>query len=437
MKNITAISGHSVHLHCPAAGYPLESIVWYKKSGQSGLGVRLPENHRQKSLLNGTLLIEKVDRSNDQDVYRCVVTGANGASKASAELYMRALIAPSITFQEPEKNVREGTRPKFHCTVSEGDPPILIQFLKDGEALPERVKVEFKVDEYATLSFASVVAEDSGNYTCIASNMAAVTTKSIVMKVDVLPKWRIAPSDVEAVQGQNVIIDCSASGEPRIWWERAYNKVPHDSISGSSSVTSGSPNTNAAQLMMATGAVSGGHQTHHFRTVVSNSHMHTLENGSLMIRDISEEDSGVYLCQANNGVGSGLSKVIQVKVHVPAHFKSKFSAQTAQKGEAVEFVCDSFGEMPVHIGLAKDRMLLDFENNGPVHGELTLRTDNRYRVVRKTREDGLTILVRIINVDRRDSALFTCIANNAFGKDEYNFQLIVQGNFSFVKTCLK
>lgn len=43
--------------------------------------------------------------------------------------------------------------------------------------------------------------------------------------------------------------------------------------------------------------------------------MHTLENGSLMIRDISEEDTGVYLCQANNGVGSGLSKVINVKVH--------------------------------------------------------------------------------------------------------------------------
>lgn len=55
--------------------------------------------------------------------------------------------------------------------------------------------------------------------------------------------------------------------------------------------------------------------SHQFRTVVSNSHMHTLENGSLMIRDINEEDSGFYLCQANNGVGSGLSKVIQVKVH--------------------------------------------------------------------------------------------------------------------------
>lgn len=98
-----------------------------------------------------------------------------------------------------------------------------------------------------------------------------------------------------------MVIDCSASGEPRIWWERAHDK-PSDRL-----LTSGS----AAVLPVNAPA----HTSHYFRTVVSNSHMHTLENGSLMIRDVSEEDSGVYLCQANNGVGSGLSKVITLKVH--------------------------------------------------------------------------------------------------------------------------
>ena len=119
------------------------------------------------------------------------------------------------------------------------------------------------------------------------------------------PKWKIAPVDTEAIEGQNVVIDCSASGEPRIWWERAFDKPSDHRSLGSTSVT------------VPIGAhQSGGHQpTHYFRTLVSNSHMHTLENGSLMIRDIAEEDSGVYLCQANNGVGSGLSKVIHLKVH--------------------------------------------------------------------------------------------------------------------------
>ena len=102
------------------------------------------------------------------------------------------------------------------------------------------------------------------------------------------PKWSISPSDSEAIVGQNVIMDCVASGQPRIWWERSE-------ANGEKGIT--------------------GSQSHSFRTVISNSHMHTLENGSLTIKEISEEDSGVYLCQANNGVGTGLSKVVSLKVH--------------------------------------------------------------------------------------------------------------------------
>lgn len=128
------------------------------------------------------------------------------------------------------------------------------------------------------------------------------------------PKWKLAPSDTEAIEGQQVVIDCSASGEPRIWWERAYDKPTNDRLASS---TSGQMIPISAQS----------HTSHYFRTVVSNSHMHTLENGSLMIRDVSEEDSGIYLCQANNGVGSGLSKVITLKVHgmCMGHFKEDFS----------------------------------------------------------------------------------------------------------------
>lgn len=199
MKNITAISSHNTLLHCPAAGYPLESIVWYKRSpGTTGPGARLPQNHRQKSLLNGTLLIEKVDRSADEDLYRCVVTGTSGASRASAELYMRVLVAPVISPFHPPPNLREGMRVMLTCSVVEGDSPVLIQFLKDGEpihdsassssSLPNsamrRVKLDVTNEFSATLFISSVEAEDSGNYTCIASNMAAVSTYSIVMKVN-------------------------------------------------------------------------------------------------------------------------------------------------------------------------------------------------------------------------------------------------------------
>lgn len=207
MKNITAISGHNIHLHCPAAGYPLESIVWYKKSSIQSLHSpkikssvatnRLPQNHRHKSLLNGTLVIEKIERATDEGEYHCVVTGANHASTASADLFIRILVAPVISPFHPPPNLREGMRVMLTCSVIEGDSPILIQFLKDGEPIHEsasvssisspnkkRIKLDVTNEFSATLFISSVIADDSGNYTCIASNIAAMTTYSIVMKVD-------------------------------------------------------------------------------------------------------------------------------------------------------------------------------------------------------------------------------------------------------------
>ena len=40
-----------------------------------------------------------------------------------------------------------------------------------------------------------------------------------------------------------------------------------------------------------------------------------LGNGSLWVRRARVEDGGFYLCQASNGVGADLSKVVQLTVH--------------------------------------------------------------------------------------------------------------------------
>lgn len=42
-------------------------------------------------------------------------------------------------------------------------------------------------------------------------------------------------------------------------------------------------------------------------------------------------------------------------------------------------------------------------------------------------DEGVTSEVFIQSADRRDSSLFTCVAENSFGKDEMNIQIIVQG----------
>lgn len=43
--------------------------------------------------------------------------------------------------------------------------------------------------------------------------------------------------------------------------------------------------------------------------------MRVFENGSLIIYNTQRTDAGYYLCQASNGVGPGLSRVIKLTVH--------------------------------------------------------------------------------------------------------------------------
>lgn len=45
------------------------------------------------------------------------------------------------------------------------------------------------------------------------------------------------------------------------------------------------------------------------------------------------------------------------------------------------------------------------------------------------KEEYTESIIEIPSSDRRDAALFTCFAQNQFGKDSKNFQLLVQGKF--------
>lgn len=49
-------------------------------------------------------------------------------------------------------------------------------------------------------------------------------------------------------------------------------------------------------------------------TPVASPRHQTFENGTLLIRDLEKGDEGSYLCQATNGIGPAISKVIHLTV---------------------------------------------------------------------------------------------------------------------------
>ena len=151
----------------------------------------------------------------------------------------------------------------------------------------------------------------------------------------------------------------------------------------------------------------------------------------------------------NQNLTSIFSSFFQHEFLVPAHFKNSFHAITLRRGDPVEIECEAFGENPIHLQWAKDRVpfqpfkqpryqLLELSDassssSNPISspslasgGHSSQLSDNSDRRS-STRPQRFVQLLRINSLDRRDSALFTCSASNAYGKDEYNVQLILQG----------
>ncbi|GFR13705.1 down syndrome cell adhesion molecule-like protein Dscam2, partial [Trichonephila clavata] len=140
------------------------------------------------------------------------------------------------------------------------------------------------------------------------------------------PRWTTEPPHTEAVLGSDVILNCVADGfpKPQIQWKRAEDTLQSD-----------------------------------YNTLLTDAHIHTLLNGSLSIRNVEKTDEGFYMCQATNGIGSGISTVISLNVRVPAHFKEEFMAETVRRGEKVVVKCQAFGDRPITITWKKDGQLLD------------------------------------------------------------------------------
>ena len=196
---MTVISGERLQIDCPYSGFPVESIVWEKR------GVKLPQNHRQIVYPNGTLVIKKIERAVDEDLYRCIVSSGPSSSSHphhqslsssksshiiseashSSSVFFKVMVAPLISPFNAAPNLREGMRSMLTCSVLEGDPPFSFRWTKDDQDIipTDNVRVTSTNEFSSTLSVSQVSYEDNGNFTCIVNNPAASTNYTVHMIV--------------------------------------------------------------------------------------------------------------------------------------------------------------------------------------------------------------------------------------------------------------
>lgn len=95
------------------------------------------------------------------------------------------------------------------------------------------------------------------------------------------PRWILEPTDKAFAQGSDAAVECKADGFPKpvVTWKRATGVSPGD-----------------------------------YKDFKPNNPDIKVEDGTLMINNIQKTNEGYYLCEAVNGIGSGLSAVILISV---------------------------------------------------------------------------------------------------------------------------
>ncbi|CAG5008727.1 unnamed protein product [Parnassius apollo] len=370
--NSRGVVEHSTRLN--VYGYILD-IRWQR----GGVDVSTTGG-RALSSLGGELLLWPAEPA-DAGIYSCRVTAPSGQyAQKDVQIFVRN--PPKIAGFSFPADLVEGSSIQVLCGITSGDKPVYFSWLKDGQHIPSNLQVQEKsLDEFSFLIFSHVTSKHSGEYTCVASNNAAEVNHTARLAVKVAPSWMYEPQDVSALLGTQIIAQCSTKGypEPQIAWLKGQG-------------AGGTDFRPLSRLELP---------------------MTVLSNGSLTAAAAARVHEGRYMCRADNGVGRGLSKVITISVNEPAHFEFSSRNMSVRRTAAVALSCEARGDPPIQLHWTHNMQRLDLSTY-------------RISVSEKRSDSGASSTLSIAHAQRRDSGVYRCRAENAYGRDELLIYLAVQ-----------
>ncbi|XP_054724330.1 cell adhesion molecule DSCAML1-like [Uloborus diversus] len=356
-ENVTALPGTRHSFRCSAKGSPSPLITWRKLSSLNEMNEHIPKTVISNG---GTLVFESMNLSDD-GLYGC-------------EANLPKI--PPIAFPP---TVKSGWSTKALCTVVKGLKPIQFQWKYNNKDIQgsDSAVVITSYEDFSVINIDPVYSKHSGNYTCIASNAVGEDKFTAVLAVHEPTSWVREPEDKAALETENVVLFCSAAGlpSPQIKWFK------YDSLESNAD----------------------GKKTR----------VNTAGNGTLTISSITVKDAGKYECEANNGVGTSLRKVVTVTVNVPAKFEEKFAVVHAKKGDSARMKCEALGDQPLSVSWHRDDTVIS--KGG----------DERYEIFETMEPKAMVSELIIRTTDRDDGALYSCVTENEFGSDERKIRLLV------------
>nr|XP_054753173.1 muscle M-line assembly protein unc-89-like [Lytechinus pictus] len=309
LKNFRVSEGGKIALSCRVEGRPKPSIQWFKDGYPVPKSIRydvsymegfsqfridpiLPEdkgaytvfawNQFGKAVNTGRI---KVDRHLSDEVSH--MKGALGArvSMETEEYHLpdrerqpgevrEKHYKPTFKVIPSDLEVKEGKLARFNCRVRGRPPPDLVWYRNEMPVYPDanhRVIVNEGGEHALMISHAR--PQDSGMYTCIASNRAGEAKFHVKLNVD--PKRQlVAPSFIDRIENatvrenEAVTLTCKVTGcpTPHVSWQRDQKHIM--------------PNVGGYRMQMSEDGVC-----------------------QLFIERVTRHDSAWYTCTAHNSAG--------------------------------------------------------------------------------------------------------------------------------------
>ncbi|KAJ8002291.1 hypothetical protein DPEC_G00178360 [Dallia pectoralis] len=261
--------GHPGYLHCHTRATPQPVVTWFRNFVNI-----TAEDIRFKLFPNGTLRINNVEVY-DNHYYSCRSQTEAGRVEARAKVSVLEKLKFTPTPQ-PSQCLELDKESTVACSAKGREPPNIHWVKADGGKLPEHVN-----QTAGLLHFTRVTRDDAGNYTCVASNsLQGQITAPVQLTVAVYITFNLEPEHTTVYQGHTAILHCQATGDPQpfIQWKKKDKFLE--------------PRKSRFQKM---------------------------PNGSLIIHDVSTEDTGSYTCIAGNSCNIGHISAELYVVEKPAH----------------------------------------------------------------------------------------------------------------------
>uniref|UniRef100_A0A671NPY3 Neural cell adhesion molecule L1 n=1 Tax=Sinocyclocheilus anshuiensis TaxID=1608454 RepID=A0A671NPY3_9TELE len=465
LEPVVVREGESLFLPCnPPPGLPPPETFW-----MDSFIMPILQDKRVSMGLNGDLFFSNVLAKDATTDYSCTARFEFTHTIQQKNPYtLKVLTTRNVpetqpTFLSPKglsssKIVLRGEQLLLEC-IAAGVPTPTIDWFKRGADLPSK---KVKIENFGkTLRIFNVSEEDSGDYTCMASNKIGSIRHSVEVQVKAAPYWLDNPTNLVLAPDENGRLVCRARGNPKPTIQWLVNGEP---------IESSLPNPNQQVLgdtilfhsvQIGSSAVYQCNASNEHGYLLANAFVNILDmaprmlgpknqlikviennktfldcpffgspfpllrwfknglgsgldggqyklyhNGTLEIKQARPEDQGTYTCVASNILGK-MENQVRLEVKEPTRIVRAPEHVTQPKGSTVRFHCRVKHDpsLPATVTWLKDDKPLSFSWIG------------RF----KKDEESLTIH----NVNPEDGGTYTCTAKTEIDEDSASARLTV------------